>query len=69
MYPLAVATLGLATLVQGVPHEIDRRLNNGVGVTPAMGWNNYNAGLLRFYTQISIVKETNSMQVQRPQVL
>ena len=48
MYPLAVAVLGLATLVRGVPHEIDRRLNNGVGVTPAMGWNNYNAGLGKF---------------------
>lgn len=45
MYQLAVTALGFAALVQGVPHEIDRRLNNGVGVTPAMGWNNYNAGL------------------------
>lgn len=25
--------------------QLDRRLNNGVGKTPAMGWNNYNAGL------------------------
>lgn len=69
MYPAAVAALGLVTLVRGVPNEINKRLDNGVGVTPAMGWNNYNAGLGMTTYALFDMGETNSVQVQQPKVL
>lgn len=44
----ATAIFGLAGLACALPADLDsapleKRLNNGVGVTPAMGWNNWNA--------------------------
>ncbi|PQE34009.1 hypothetical protein CJF32_00002885 [Rutstroemia sp. NJR-2017a WRK4] len=42
---LSLDILLLAGLAYGAPVELEKRLNNGVGVTPAMGFNNWNSGL------------------------
>lgn len=46
--------LALVGLSQAVPtsHEIGKRVQNGVGVTPAMGFNNWNAGLRTSHSSI-----------------
>jgi alpha-galactosidase len=31
--------------IEETPTPLSRRLDNGVGITPAMGWNNWNSGL------------------------
>lgn len=42
---IPLALLALAGITYSAPAELSRRVNNGVGVTPAMGFNNWNAGL------------------------
>jgi hypothetical protein len=37
--------LALVVTTSTTHAELSRRLSNGVGVTPAMGFNNWNAGL------------------------
>ncbi|MCJ1447965.1 MAG: hypothetical protein MMC23_008477 [Stictis urceolatum] len=38
-------TVNVVAVSAGPALTLEKRLNNGVGVTPAMGWNNYNSGL------------------------
>lgn len=42
---ISVTVLALAGITNSASAELSRRLNNGVGVTPAMGFNNWNSGL------------------------
>lgn len=42
---LLQAILLSAAFVEGRPANLERRLHNGVGVKPAMGWNTWNSGL------------------------
>jgi alpha-galactosidase len=42
---LLVAFAGITQCAPVEVTEFSKRLNNGVGVTPAMGFNNWNAGL------------------------
>jgi len=42
---LTLPILVLSGIGNSAPIELSRRINNGVGVTPAMGFNNWNSGL------------------------
>ena len=37
---LALAASGLATAMPA-EHQLERRINNGLGKTPALGWNSW----------------------------
>lgn len=44
--------LGVAALVHAIPlenTELQSRELNGVGLTPALGWNNWNSGLGKYH--------------------
>jgi hypothetical protein len=59
--------IGLAGLIQAVPldtAQLDIRELNGVGLTPAMGWNNYNAGLGKNTLSKNTFQTINNVQAQ-----
>jgi hypothetical protein len=63
---LSLDILLLAGLAYGAPVELSKRLNNGVGVTPAMGFNNWNSGL-RKLTRVYLDSTSSPNSLQHPQ--
>jgi len=45
---LSPIVLLLAGIANSTPVELSKRIKNGVGLTPAMGFNNWNSGLREF---------------------
>jgi hypothetical protein len=45
---LSPIILLLAGIANSTPVELSKRIKNGVGLTPAMGFNNWNSGLREF---------------------
>ena len=56
---ISLILIASASFTYSAPADISRRLKNGVGVTPAMGFNNWNSGLCRFSQPLSSTQHTH----------
>jgi alpha-galactosidase len=45
---ISFTVLAFAGIASSAPAEHSKRIKNGVGLTPAMGFNNWNSGLREF---------------------
>ena len=60
----------LAGIANSTPVELSKRIKNGVGLTPAMGFNNWNSGLRefnrcppRFYSVTKLLQHPQPLQL------